>query len=86
MVLSTFELYAISDNPSGATVALGVVAGMIIGQAPAVYRRGSLCSIALEGAPTSALAYEGFTDSRTASSRTSALACLWTDQEAALEA
>jgi hypothetical protein len=30
VVLSTYELDAISDNPSGATVAIGVGAGMII--------------------------------------------------------
>jgi hypothetical protein len=41
VVLSTGVLYTLSDNPSGATVALGVVAGLIIGQAvrTAVTRR-----------------------------------------------
>jgi hypothetical protein len=32
-VLSTVALYAVSDNPSLATVAFGVVSGMVIGQA-----------------------------------------------------
>jgi len=32
-VLSTLALYAVSNNPSVAAVALGVVSGMIIGQA-----------------------------------------------------
>jgi outer membrane lipoprotein SlyB len=31
-ILSLFALSMISSNPSGITVALGVVAGMIIGQ------------------------------------------------------
>jgi hypothetical protein len=32
-ILSVFVLYMLSDNPSGATVALGMVAGTVIGHA-----------------------------------------------------